>query len=54
MTPKRTLWLCCGYIPQLRGTLGLFCVHIPQLTTHSVIYTTLFTLQLCYKPFGIL
>ena len=34
-----------------RGTLGLCCVHIAQLIT---IYTTLFTLQLCYKPLGIL
>ena len=54
MTPRRTLGLCCGYIPQLRGTLGLCCVHIPQLITHPVISTTPFTLQLCYKPLGIL
>ena len=32
------------------GTLGLCCVHIAQLTTHPVIYTLPFTLQLCYKP----
>ena len=37
-----------------RGTLGLSCVHIAQLMTHLAIYTLLFTLQLCYKPFGIL
>ena len=37
-----------------RGTLGLCCVHIDQLMTHPVIYTTPFTLQLCYKPLGIL
>ena len=37
-----------------RGTLGLCCVHIAQLMTHSAIYTTLFTLQLCYKSLGIL
>ena len=37
-----------------RGTLGLCCVHIVQLMTHSAIYTTPFTLQLCYKPLGIL
>ena len=54
MTPRRTLGLCCGYIPQLRGTLGLCCVHIPQLITHPVISTTPFTLQLCYKPLGML
>ena len=37
-----------------RGTLGLSCVHIAQLMTHLAIYTLLFTLQLCYKPLGIL
>ena len=37
-----------------RGTLGLSCVHIAQLMTHPAIYTTPFTLQLCYKPLGIL
>ena len=37
-----------------RGTLGLCCVHIAQLMTHPAIYTTPFTLQLCYKPLGIL
>ena len=37
-----------------RGTLGLYCVHIAQLMTHPAIYTTPFTLQLCYKPLGIL
>ena len=40
MTPRETLWLCC--------------VHIAQLMTHPAIYTTPFTLQLCYKPLGIL
>ena len=40
MTPKRTLGLCC--------------VHIAQLMTHSAIYALPFTLQLCYKPLGIL
>ena len=40
MTPRGTLWLCC--------------VHIAQLMTHPAIYTTPFTLQLCYKPLGIL
>ena len=39
MTPRGTLWLCC--------------VHIAQLMTHPAIYTTSFTLQLCYKPLGI-
>ena len=38
-----------------RGTiLGLCCVQIAQLMTHLGVYTLLFTLQLCYKPLGIL
>ena len=37
-----------------RGILGLGCVYIAQLITHAVIYTWPFTLQLCYKPLGIL
>ena len=37
-----------------RETLGLCCVYIAQLMTHSAIYTLRFTLQLCYKPLGIL
>ena len=37
-----------------RGTLGLCCVHIVQLMIHPAIYTVTFTLQLCYKPLGIL
>ena len=37
-----------------RGTLGLCCVHIAQLMTHPTVYTLPFTLQLCYKPLGIL
>ena len=37
-----------------RGILGLCCVHIAQLMTHSVIYTTPFTLQFSYKSLGIL
>ena len=37
-----------------RGTVGLCCVHIAQLMTHSGICTLPFTLQLCYKPLGIL
>ena len=37
-----------------RGTLGLCCVHIAQLMTHSAVYTLPFTLQLCCKPPGIL
>ena len=37
-----------------RGTLGLCCVHIAQLVTHPAVYTLPFTLQLCYKPLGIL
>ena len=38
----------------LRGTFGLCHVHIAQLMTHTAIYTLPFTLQLCYKPLGIL
>ena len=37
-----------------RGTLGLCCAYITQLTTHTAIYTLPFTLQLCYKPLDIL
>ena len=37
-----------------RGTLGLCCVHIAQLMTHPAVYALPFTLQLCYKPLGIL
>ena len=37
-----------------RGTLGLCCVHIAQLMTHPANYTLPFTLQLRYKPLGIL
>ena len=37
-----------------RGTLGLCCVYIAQLMTHTAIYTLPFTLELCYKNLGIL
>ena len=37
-----------------RDTVGLCCAHIAQLMTHPAIYTLPFTLQLCYKPLGIL
>ena len=37
-----------------RGSLGLCCVHIAHLMPHTAIYTLPFTLQLCYKPVGIL
>ena len=37
-----------------RGTLGLCCVHIAQVMTHPAVYTLPLTLQLCYKPLGIL
>ena len=40
MTPTRTLALCS--------------VYIVQLMTHPAVYTLPFTLQLCYKPLGIL
>ena len=32
----------------------VMCVHIAQLMTHPAMYTIPFTLQLCYKPLGIL
>ena len=35
-------------------TFGLCCVYITQLMTHPAVYTLPFTLQLCYKPVGIL
>ena len=38
----------------LRGTIGLCCVHIAQFVTDPAVYTLPFTLQLCYKPLGIL
>ena len=37
-----------------RQTLGLCCVHIAQLMTHPAAYTLPVTLQLCYKPLGML
>ena len=37
-----------------RGTLGLCCDDIAQLMTGPAICTLPFTLQLCYKPLGIL
>ena len=37
-----------------RRALGLYCVYIAQLMTHTAIYTLPFTLQLCFKPLGIL
>ena len=37
-----------------RGTFELCCVYIAQLMTHTAIHTLPFTLQLCYKPLGIL
>ena len=37
-----------------RGTLGLCCAHIAQLMTYPAIYPLPFTLQLRYKPLGIL
>ena len=37
-----------------RETLGLCCVYVAQLMTHTAIYTLLFTLQLCYKSLDIL
>ena len=47
-----------GYVvftfPHLRIALWLCCVHICQLMTHSAVFTLPFTLQLCYKPLGIL
>ena len=35
-------------------TPRLCCVYIDQLITYPPVYKLLFTLQLCYKPLGIL
>ena len=46
-----------GYVftfPHVRGTLWLCCVHIHQLMAHPAVFTLPFTLQLCYRPLGIL
>ena len=37
-----------------RETLGLCYAHIAELMTHSAVCTLQFTLQLYYKPLGIL
>ena len=37
-----------------RGTIGLCYIHVAQLMTHPPVYILPFTLQLCYKPLGIL
>ena len=37
-----------------RGSLGLWCVHIAQLITHTAIYILPFTLQFFYRPLDIL
>ena len=37
-----------------RGILGLCYVHIAKLMTHPAVYTLPITLQLCFKPLGIL
>ena len=37
-----------------RGALGLCCLYIAQLMTHTAIYTLPCTLQLCYKPLDML
>ena len=54
MTPRGTLELRVFTFLHVRETLWLCCVHIPQLMTHLSVYTLPFTLQLCYKPLGIL
>ena len=38
----------------LRGTLGLYCVHIACIITHPAFYTLPFILQFCHKPLGTL
>ena len=45
---KITLWY------HSNDTKVMCCVHIDQLITYPADYTLLFTLQLCYKPLGIL
>ena len=37
-----------------KGTLRLWCIYMAQLITHAVFVLELLTLQLCYKPLGIL
>ena len=37
-----------------KETLRLWCIHMAQLITHAAFIQELLTLQLCYKPFGIL
>ena len=51
-TQNKTLFDMIAMTP--RVTLGLCCVYIAQLITHTAIYALPFTLQLCYKPVGIL
>ena len=48
---KTTFWY---HSNDTKGTLGLCCAHIAQLMTYPAISTLPFTLQLCYKPLGIL
>ena len=36
-----------------KGALGLFYVPFSKLNIHPTIYTLLFTLQVCYKPLGL-
>ena len=55
----RTLGICQKQLFDIiamtpTGTRGLCCVLISQLMTHPIIYILPFTLQLCYKPLGIL
>ena len=54
MTPRGTLELRVFTFLHVRETLWLCYVHIPQLMTRLAVYTLPFTLQLCYKPLGIL
>ena len=49
--PVRSFWY---HSNDTKRNPWVMCVHIAQLMTHPAMYTIPFTLQLCYKPLGIL
>ena len=49
--PVRSFWY---HSNNTKRNPWVMCVHIAQLMTHPAMYTIPFTLQLCYKPLGIL
>ena len=52
LTQNKTLFDIIAITPG--GTIGLCCVYIAQLMSHTAIYTLPITLHLYYKPLGIL